>query len=787
VHAPPPFFAGLFLLSMATVLHEVALTRLFSVTMWYHFAFMAISVTMFGMTAGALAVYAAPGRYPDDSVRWRAGAASAAFGLAAVASMLAHLRIPVALDLTAHGLSGIALTLVLITVPFYFSGVAITLALTRFPAQVGALYAADLGGAAVACLVVGRLIDLVGPPGTILAVGGTGALAAYAFLPVDARRARRAAAATALAFGALVVADGILLARGVNPLPVLWVKGKPADPPLYERWNALSRVSVHGDPSKPQLPTGWGLSPRRPAVPLEKLRLLIDATAATDMLKTNMDPARLEHLKYDVTALAHHLRRDAKVAVVGAGGGRDVLTALAFGPARVTAIELNPDIVDLVRGPYAEFTGRFAHHPKVNLVVDEARSFLARHHELHDILQVSLIDTWAATGAGAYVLSENTLYTAEAWSLFLDRLTERGLLSFTRFYDKVPVEVFRMLALAGQTLRARGVADPRAHVAVVRCAEFATLLVGRQPLTDSDVRTLEEVARRMEFDVELSPRTARVPALAAVLASADPARDFADSPFDVSAPTDDRPYFFQALKLASALDPKTWSAGGLWFNAAAVVTLIAVLCVVLLLGALVLAVPLVAKTTGQRPPLPLLLYFVGIGLAFMLVEVSQMQRLVVLLGHPTWSLSVVLGTLFVSGGLGSLLVGRRLASGVPPGALLVLVIVAVLTGLAVPAAVRLGEGWSTPGRVLLAALVVFPLGVLMGMPFPLGMHVAARMHPEAAPWLFGINGAASITASVLAVVIGIAWGISTAYWAGVLCYALTALCFARLARPDRAG
>ena len=176
----------------------------------------------------------------------------------------------------------------------------------------------------------------------------------------------------------------------------------------------------------------------------------------------------LEHLKYDVTNIAHYLTHQGRVFVIGAGGGRDVLSALVFGQERVVAVEMNGAIIDAVNGVFGDVTGHLDRHPKVRFVNDEARSYLARSSDQFDLIQISLIDTWAATAAGALVLSENTLYTTEAWKLFFNRLTSDGILSVSRWYGRpVPAEMYRVAALASDTLRRLGVAQPRSHLMVV--------------------------------------------------------------------------------------------------------------------------------------------------------------------------------------------------------------------------------------------------------------------------------------------------------------------------------
>ena len=199
-----------------------------------------------------------------------------------------------------------------------------------------------------------------------------------------------------------------------------------------------------------------------------QLMLMIDATAGTVMTAYDGDPQTVEHLKYDLTNLVHYLR-GGKVLVIGAGGGRDILSALAFGQESVVAVEMNGATLGVAYDEFADYTGNLADDPRVTLVHDEARSWLARTETSFDVIQLSLTDTWAATAAGAFVLAENSLYTVEAWRLLLGRLTDAGVATCSRWYfQERPGEIYRLVALAARALADLGVEDPRRHMLLVR-------------------------------------------------------------------------------------------------------------------------------------------------------------------------------------------------------------------------------------------------------------------------------------------------------------------------------
>jgi len=798
-------FAGLFLVTLSTLTYQLLLTRTFSVTMYYHFAFVAISVTMFGMAVGALAVFLRPAVFVPERVSRHLAIASAAFAVSIVLSYLTHLAIPFLIEPSLVSAYAIALTYAALSVPFICGGVVVSLALTRFPTQVSALYAADLAGAALGCVVVGPVLRVADAPTAVLATSAVSALAALLFAGEARSESRgeghggrgllRGCAVLSLVLAAAAISHGVAARHNAGWLRLMWVKGQYEARPLVEKWNSFSRIRVIGNPERAIRPSGWGLSSTLPQeLTAHELHLDIDSYAGTELTAFHGNPEDVAHLKYDVTNVVHYLRPDSRVIVVGTGGGRDVLSALAFNQKGVTGIEINDGILDLVNRRFGDFTGHLDREPRVRFVNDEARSFIARLADRADIIQISLIDTWAATASGAFVLTENSLYTVNAWRIFLDHLAPRGILTVSRwYYADRPGEVYRLATLASTTLMQMGVTRPGDHYAIVRARPansingpdgVGTMLVSRDPLSSHDLDVLETVAARMNFEVVQSPRHSADDTFAAI-ASGDRLRDaIAQHPLNISAPTDDTPFFFHMLRLRDVFNTARWHDQGIVrFNMTAVGVLGVLLVTVTLLTASCILLPLMLSARDiPRSALPHVLFFAAIGFGFMLVEISQIQRLAIFLGHPVYSLSVVLFSLLLSSGAGSFSTAR-----LKPGAdnraaltrMLLLVIVLIVFGAITPATVRHYEAASTPARIAIAVAILLPIGFFMGMAFPIGMGRALREAPSIAPWLWGVNGAASVCASVLVVVIAIGAGISTAFWAGTACYVLALVALMR--------
>ena len=404
--APRSVYLGLAAVALATSMYEILLTRVFSVTMWYHFAFLAVSAAMFGMTVGAMLVYLLPAAFTETRLRSQLAASSLLFGVTIVLGFAAQLRIHFREPDTARAFLAIAATYLIVSVPFVFSGICVCLCLTRFPNQVGWLYAADLTGAALGCVLLVLVLRATNAPATMVLVGLLATLGILFFAATGPPSFQRLSTAVCILLAVLAMAHAGILGRrsasaAKSALSIRWVKGEEEGPLLYERWNSFSRVVVGGDADTPGEPFGWGLSAAyNGGRKVRQLYLTIDAGAGTVLTSFEGTPASLDYLRYDVTNIVHHLRPNATALVVGTGGGRDILSALAFGQRSVVGVEINGNIISAVNRRFGDFTGHLDGYPNVSFVNDEARSYIARQTAQFDIIQISLIDTWAATAAG---------------------------------------------------------------------------------------------------------------------------------------------------------------------------------------------------------------------------------------------------------------------------------------------------------------------------------------------------------------------------------------------------
>jgi len=796
-------YGGLFFTTLSTLMYEVLLTRIFSVTMWYHFAFVAVSVALFGMTVGALIIHLVPSRFTQDDTRDRLAQASLLFSVSIVLSFLTQLVIPFDAHWSLTAIYSTSLIYLVISVPFIFSGVIVALTLTRFPNQVSRLYAADLMGAGLGTVTLVWLINVLGDgPSTVVVVAALAGIGACLFATAAGRsRLLRFAAAVAVLW-AIGGIGNAFSAQHYHPiLRIRWAKGAEETTARYERWNAFSRIRVVGDPNTVSPPFGWGFSPALPAnAQAHQMGLNIDATAATFLTKFSGNTADVDYLRYDVVNIAHYLRSNARVFVIGAGGGRDVLTALLFQQQSVTAVEINNAILKAVNNKYGDFTGHLDELPNVHFVNDEARSYLARSDDKYDIIQLSLIDTWAATAAGAFSLSENSLYTVEAWDTFLNRLAPNGVLSVSRWYhvDR-PLESYRVTALAAAALRRRGITNPRDHIILIRNPAtsylgpgiaVSTILVSPEPFSQADIDRVEQVAQDLRDEVVLVPAPAPSdPVFAAIADAKDPNSVPLGIPANISAPTDDRPFFFQMIRFQDIFSRSLYGVGTQYLTQP-VLVLFSLAIAMLVLTSLCILLPLAITTSRQalHGMAPFVVFFGGIGLGFLLLEIAQLQRLIIFLGHPTYALSVVLFSLLVFSGIGSFVTeqiispGRRAFLLLPFVALLAVLVAA---GVATPHITHSFDDATTPVRIITAVALLAPMGLLMGMPFPIGMTLAPQQKNAPTAFFWGINGATSVLASVLGVAIALQWGISIAFWVGVGWYAVAALALGSIVSRGR--
>jgi hypothetical protein len=774
-------YLALLLVALATLMLEISVTRIFSVSIGYHFAFLAISLAMFGMTTGAVIVFLAPNLFAAGKQERRLGWIAILFAFSIVLSLLLHLITPITMSpyfiTSLSGVFAIAWSCFVVSMPFVFSGIFVSGILPQFVRQVPSLYAIDLLGAALACPLVIIVLNWTDGPTTILVAAMIASIASACLA-----RGAQSKILSVVVFSWLLCLSSLLIlnVQAVNkeeppPLRLVWIKGKE-DLPSHDRWNSFSRVRFMGNIYGATPPFGWGLSQKNPyRDPVHQICLDIDGSAGSVL--TKMAGTNLEYLKYDVSNMVHFLRSKASVLVIGVGGGRDILSALQFDQKSVLGVELNDHILEGLNVRYGDYTGHLDRNPKTRFVNDEARSYVTRTNEKFDIIQISLIDTWAATASGVFALAENALYTVEGVDTFLNHLNDHGILSISRWYFKDPAEIYRLVSLSTAALHRIGVADSRAHLILIKSQgeptadPIGTLLISKQAFSSDEVRIITAKAKELNFEIALSPESATDPLLEKIVTAKDWHQIASDFATKIEPPTDDCPYFFQFLKPEHILRPDQWTS-----HASLIVALFIVMIVLLLMLVICVFIPLIVVRTGHvlvRGTGHLYAYFTCIGVGFMLMEMSMMQRLTVFLGHPIYGLSVVLFSLLLASGMGSYLTESLDKKGIlcsVSARMFILFAVFVGVGIASPVVFEQYQGAETNIRILSAVALLTPLGLVAGMAFPSGFKLAVKRAAAIAPWLWAINGGASVLAASLAMLISINFGTNATYWLASVCY-----------------
>jgi len=839
----PLIYLGIFLLSAATLVLVIALTRLFAVSQGYHFAFMAVSIALLGFGASGSALALRP---PPASGRGQPGRLPAvAAGLCAASCLAGYLLVnTLPFDAYTIGWERRQLAILLadylaLTVPFFFSGLVVGALLSRLPEHANRLYAANLAGSGTGCLLVVAALPLVGGAGVVVLATLLGLLATITlFTPRTLRTLF--ALALCLPLACLLARPPAWLDVRMSPYKSLsQVLRFPAARLLATCWNAYSRVDVVQSSAIRSAP-GLSLSyqqilPPQDGVTVDGDNLRpITALRPADLATPN-DPASAAAFTADLpVAVAHGLRPDARVLILEAGGGLDVLAALQHGARSVVAVEPNPLVVAAVRQRSVVYDDQ-----RVTVVAENSRSYLRRTPEQFDVIQFSLSESFQAVTSGAYSLAENYLFTRESFADAYAHLSPGGLLVVTRWLQLPPSEELRAAAIAVAALEQAGVHDPARQLVAFRSFQTMTLLVQRGEFTADELAAVRRFCDQRLFDLVALPgltpgeanrhnvlRDDAYYRTFAQLLSPERNSLLAGYAYNVTPATDDQPFFFHYFRWGQT-PAILQSLGRTWqpFGGGGYLVLVALLVLAMVASVVLIVVPLVfrrgikiSKSTNQQisksanqqiskatnqqinksakqqsgkagiqqiwdlrfADLRFLLftYFACLGLGYLLVEIPLMQHFILFLGQPTYAFSTVLFALLVFSGLGSVVAGAGGGEGeggrgrgvlLMTLAILVALILIYLVALPMVFQALLGQGLVV--RLAASIIALAPLGFLMGVPFPSGIALVNRIAPDLIPWVWGVNGCASVIASIGAALLAVSFGFSWVLLAAAASYA----------------
>ena len=755
-------FAGIFLVALSGLVLEVSITRIFSAAIWYHFAFVAVSVALVGLGASGLVVHH---RVTKLKGKW-------AENLTIYSAWGITIFIPITL-FVMHALASqviyLPLYMVLFSVPFFLIGIIISAAFNAFASVAGRLYAADLIGASAGALLVVLFLVLTGGEGSTLIVGLISAVSATLFSRITKNIKKTIGSLMLVAFAISLIFLNYatqIFAIPTDPtaqkdLPI-YLREHPGSKIVKTEWNSFSRIDVvEGGEG------GEGLV----------AKVFIDGGAGTNIISWDGSTESRQELSTWMQYLPFKMMQDPKVLVIGSGGGRDVVASLVSGSKDVTSVEINPIIYDTVKS-YGDRAGNVYSHQYVRSHVDEGRSFITRSSEKYDIIYVPFVDTWASVSSGGLSVSENFLYTLEGFQQYYDHLTERGKIVTVRWLIDAP----RFISTYAKLLEQNGIPQDQLHrhLMMVTSDSYTqdpsvTMVVfSKSPFTDEEISFFSQSFSQYDYKPILVPEQIMREPYDALLSGDITLEQFYNL-FDtkVYPVTDDNPYFLsfekplppvvEVLLYASIgivaiflLVPFAWirrrrgerGAGG---------------------GEEEVGISIKKREIGIRTVIP---YFAALGVGFILIELALLQKLILLMGNPTMTFALLLFTILLSSGGGSLL-SSRIAKNNMRNLIFVIGGIAglgVLYVFSLPSIIYSALAEPIEIKAAISIGVLAPIGFLMGMPLPTGMRLLKVHRPDFIPWMWAINGAFSVLGAVLAIALGIMYGSSFAMILGVLVY-----------------
>jgi hypothetical protein len=778
-------YLGLALLAAAALAFEVTLTRLFSVTQWYHFAFLAVSVALLGYGASGTTLSLVP-RWTRPPTARRASRLAILFTVGVVGATLSLNHLPFDSYRIAWERIQVAylvLYYLVLTLPFFFTGLATGLMLAAHAEHAARLYAANLLGSALGGVLPVLALPLVGE-GTVLVVAALGLLAALVFRTPRQAPAGRSSASVPT-FLLLAGCCLLLLLAFFLPAPfqlrlspykgLSQVLRFPDTEVVWQEWNAFSRVdrvTSSAIRSAPGLSLSYtGKLPRQDGLFVDG-----DDLSPVVSVEDSQDPAGLQGFTaYLPVALPYQLRPGGRALVLEPQGGLDVEVALRQGAKSVVAVESNALLVEAGGDAYR--------HPTVTVITEDARSYAHRSEEMFDIVHLALSDGYRPVTSGAYSLGERYDLTVEAFEDYLARLRPAGLLVVERWLQLPPSETLRAGAIAIEALRRTGAEDPAAQLAVIRDWQVGLILVKNGPLTADELSAIREFSRARSLDLVAMPGLTEAEAnhynvleeptyfraFGALLA--EPETVYAGQGYDVRPPSDDRPFFFHFFRWGQTRAVlqqlgRTWQPWG----GSGYLVLIALLAVAVATSSVLILLPLAlferAERGGESLRMRTLAYFGLLGLGFLFVEIPLMQRFILFLGQPIYAFTAVLSALLLFSGLGSLTAPRIAVRWSLP----LLVLAILLYPLGLPLLFQVFLGAPLAMRLLATGLSLAPLGFLMGIPFPKGLAWLRNRAPGLIPWAWAVNGCTSVLASVLAAMVALSAGFSWVLIAAAVAY-----------------
>ena len=737
-------YGAIFILSLSILAYQVLLSRLFSVAISNLFALVALAISMLGLALGALLYSIWRSR---QSAKWHTP--YNAYAITLLLQILAFLALPQYVP-AEYANAAQRLTAIAALIPFMFAGLALAELLFRPSESLANRYAIDLAGAAAGCIAISALQQWLPPHFIAFSLSALIIMVGLSTSTNIKCRWLRVWVAISVAFiGCAIFAP--------NTFNMSFTKSQNA-PALYEKWNNFSYVRVlpYTQPSR----VLQKLSPPTPIEGFKQLYIDIDGKMGALLTNYGNKIENLEYLKDEISNLAYHVRKPRNVALIGIGGGIDVLSAMAFKTRSIIGIELNPIVMDIVTRHYAEFTGHLDKQPGITLVRAEGRSWLKTHPQHFDAIRMAIVPVWASGAAISNTVMQNKLLTVEAWSEMLEKLTDNGILSVTR--TLFPNELDRLKRLAVASLIDQGIEekDCKKHTLILVNDVRVTALVSKTPFTTEEIARFESYAKRTGGQIALSPNYGWNHSVFTNALNAPP--------------SDNTPFYKAALNIDELLNTLTNLSQFQPLMLYAVFPLSFASFFMYL--AVLLQQRWLTRKNAHSIPSSATLYFTLTAGGFMLIEIMLMYQVMVFMPEPSDALCVVLFTLLVSGSAGSYVSAcrpawYRYAQWLTP-------IILLLTAAAYPSVSEFASASPYLIRTASVIALLLPSGFLMGMMLPAGMQHWNTTQSSARAWLFAVNCAFSAFMSSAALILVASGSISSTYLIGVFCYIVAGCVYA---------
>jgi SAM-dependent methyltransferase len=790
------------IISASALAYEVLLMRLFSIIQWHHFAYMMISLALLGY--GVSGVFLALNRdrlaqlFPSTIM-----ANMLLFSLSAPACFLLAQQIsfnPAEILWTPVQLLNLCSIYLILAVPFFFAANVVGLSLYHYKNHVSSIYAADLSGAGIGSIGIILLLSIVFPEKILALLMLSGIFATLLVSSYTFRDSKHWTTLSVIIALTVIFTPPGWMTLTVSPYKSLNQLLQVPGTKVIDRYSSpLGLIDIVKSEITP-LRHAPGLSLNATTEPPEQLAVFTDADNMTAITRYNGNPETLGYLDQTTSALPYHLKQLAEVLILGAGTGSDILQANYHAIKHIDAVELNPQVINLVQRKYADFSGYLYSSAHVDVHVDEARGYLAATDKAYDLINISLLDAFGASAAGLYSMAENYLYTEQAIQEYLRHVRPDGYLSITRWIKIPPRDEPKLLATVINALKDANVRQPGQQIIMIRGWQTSTLIVKNGALSAEEISRIKQFCNERSFDPVYYPGISesevnrfniqQPPYLyqAAIALLGDQSQAFIDAyKFNIEPSNDDRPYLFHFFKWRTL--PEILSllgTGGSFLLESGYLLLIAALVQAILASLLLIALPLwlwkskLGIEPGSGSHLRMLAYFFSLGLAFLFIEIAFIQKFILILHHPLYAITVVLSTFLLSAGIGSYFSANLSYRTEKPVFILPMAAIALLSigySLGFESITDFLLKTGSLSRYLFSIVLIAPLGFCMGMPFPMALAKISQTSPELIPWAWGINGCASVISAILATLIAMQFGFTVLIFLAVGLYGMAAWCF----------